>query len=139
MVSGITCKEEHVTLFNELKVDKKHRYVAFGLTEKRDGLEVIHVGAREENLENLKEHLPKDNCRYVVYDFEYKTDENPPRETAKLILICWAPDNAPIKIKVPFASTKSEIRSSFPGIGKDISASDHGIIDQEEMRKEVMG
>ena len=136
MVSGITCNEEQIKLFNELKLEKKHRYIALGLTEKRDSLEVIKVGKREETLKDLHDLLPKDNCRYVVFDFEFQTFENPPRDTAKLILICWAPDNAPIKVKVPFASTKNEIRSSFPGINKDISASDLGIIDHEELRKE---
>lgn len=136
MVSGITCSEEQIKLYNELKIEKKHRYIILGLNEKRDALEVLKLGKREETIKDVEESLPKDNCRYVVFDFEFKTFENPPRDTAKLLLICWAPDNAPIKVKVPFASTKSEIRNSFPGINKDVSASDLGILDYEELRKE---
>ena len=136
MVSGITCKEEHIILYNELKIEKKHRYVVLGLNDKRDELVLVHVGKREETLKDLEEHLPKDNCRFVAYDFEYKTFENPPRDTTKLLLICWAPDNAPIKVKVPFTSTKSELKSSFTGIQKDIQASDYSILDHEELRKE---
>ena len=136
MVTGITCSDEQIKLFNELKLEKSHRYIVLGLNKDRNGFETLHTGKREETLKDIQEHLPKDDCRYVVFDFEFQTFENPPRDTAKLILICWAPDNASIKVKVPFAASKNEIRSSFPGINKDISASDFGIIDHEELRKE---
>lgn len=137
MVSvGIVPSEDQIKLFNELKVDKLHRYLVIRLNKDRNGLETGEVGARDSTIKDLESILPKDNCCFVVFDFEYETFENPPRQTSKLLLICWAPDIAPIKIKVPFSSTKSDIKANFPGIQKDIQASDFAILDFEEMRKE---
>ena len=136
MVTGIHIKEEHTILFNQLKVDKKYRALIFGLNKDRNGIELFKECDRNYSLKDLESDLPDNDCRYVVYDFEYQTFENPPRETAKLLLIVWAPDNASIKVKVPFTATKSEIRGTFSGIQKDIQASDYSIFDFEELRKE---
>lgn len=135
-MSGIHIKEEHIELFNKLKLDKEYRALSFGLGPERNSVELFDKFSRDANHEDILKSLPNNDCRFVILDFEYKTFENPPRDTQKLILVHWAPDNAPIKIKVPFSATKSEIKSAFVGIQKDIQASDHAILDLEELRKE---
>jgi len=135
-MSGIHVKEEHVELFNKLKIDKKFRALIFGLNNDRNAIELFKECDRDYTLKDLENDLPSNNCRFVIYDFEYQTFENPPRDTSKLLLIHWAPDIAPIKIKVPFSATKSEIKGAFSGIQKDIQASDFAILDFEELRKE---
>lgn len=139
MVSGIHMKDEHVDLFNELKIDKKHRFLVFGLNSTNNGIDLISVGSKESKLADLKEHLPSNDCRFVVYDFDTQTFENPPRDTSRLLFILWAPDAAPIKRKVPAVSTKGEFKAQFVGIQKDLQISDFGLIDEEEMRKECVG
>jgi cofilin len=138
MVSGMKCSDEQVTLYNELKIDKKHRCIILKLNSTNDGLEVEHVGSRDFQIKELENQLPNDDCRFIIFDFEYDTDENPPRHTTKLILILWCPDNTPIKKRVPFSSTKAEVKSTFVGIQKDIQVSDKSQLDFEELRKECM-
>ena len=139
MVScGISPSEEQVKLYNELKINKLHRYLIFGLNKDRNALETFEVGKREDGLKELLSQLPNNDCRFVVYDFEYETSENPPRSTQKLLLLCWTPDIAPIKVKVPFTSTKSDIKSNFVGIQKDMQVSDSSQLDFEELRKECL-
>lgn len=136
MSAGIHIKDEHIDLFNQLKIEKKFRALIFGLNKERNAVELYKECDRNYSLKDLEGDLPNNDCRFVVYDFEYLTFENPPRETSKLLLIHWAPDNASIKVKVPFTATKSEVKASFPGIQKDIQASDFAILDFEELRKE---
>lgn len=137
MVScGISPKDEQIKLYNELKVDKKYRFLVFGLNKERNSLETFGIGKREEGLKDLMSLLPSDDCRYVVYDFEYENFENPPRATQKLLLFAWCPDNAPTKVKVPFTSIKSELISSFTGIQKTLQVADSSQLDFEELRKE---
>ncbi len=138
MVSvGISPTEDQVKLYNELKVDKTHRFIILALNKDRNGLEVETIGERNLTIKDLHEKLPKDNCRFVVFDFEYDTKENPPRATSKLLLISWAPDIAPIKVKVPFTGTRGDVKASFTGIQKDILATDLAILDPEELRNEL--
>ena len=137
MVScGIMPSDEQIKIYKELKVDKTHRCYALKLNAKRDGLEDLFIGDRDFKLTDLCEKLPSNDCVYVIYDFDFETFENPPRPTSKLLLIFWCPDNAPIKVKAPFASSKNDLKASFDGIAKDIMASDTSILDHEELRKE---
>ncbi len=76
--------------------------------------------------------------RFLLIDFEYETDEKPPRSTNKLILIFWCPDVAKIKRKFTFSSTKDALKRNFAGIQKDFQASDISDIDFETIRKELM-
>lgn len=48
--------------------------------------------------------LPPKEGRYAVYDLAYKTDDGRPQN--KLVFITWAPDEAPIKEKMMYASSK---------------------------------
>lgn len=138
MVSvGIHPSDEQIALYNELKIEKKHRYLVFNLNKERNAILTAQVGERDKTLKDLEEFLTKTlDCYYVIYDFEYQTFENPPRDTSKLIMINYAPDNAPIKTKVPFTSTRADIKASFVGIQKDIQTSDNSLLDHEELRKE---
>ena len=135
-MAGIHATDEHIELYNKLKINKEYRCIIYGLNDARDEIKVFGTYGRDYTLEKLSQDLPANECRYVLYDFEFQTFENPPRDTSKLLLISWAPDYAPIKVKVPFAATISEIRSAFTGIQKLVEASDKSILDKEELRKE---
>ena len=73
-----------------------------------------------------------------MYDFDYETDEKPPRKTSKLMLICWAPVAAPMKRKFTYSSTKNAIKASFTGIQKDLQPSDWSDLDHAVIRKELL-
>jgi len=138
MVSGIEVIDDYIKIYNETKIDKKHRgfILKTNKVNNKDVLELVEVLERDFKLEALPEKLPKDGCRFIVYDFEYETFENPPRNTAKLLLIMWVPDIAPTKEKVALTTTKNAIRGAFTGIQKDIQASDSSSIDPTELRKD---
>lgn len=135
-MAGIHIKEEHIDLFNKLKINKEFKALSFGLGPERNTVELFQTFPPETDHKEIIESLPNNDCRYLIYDFKYQTNEHPPRETVKLLLIHWAPDCAPIKVKVPFAATKSELKSTFVGIQKDIAASDLDILQIDEIRSE---
>jgi hypothetical protein len=134
-MSGIKIEDEHIELFNRLKIDKEYVALSFKLGPNRDKIELDQKFLKETDHESIINSL-KDECIFLIYDFHFKTFENPPRDTQKIILVHYAPDNAPIKMKVPFSATKAELKSAFVGIQKDIQASDTSILDKEELRKE---
>lgn len=136
MSCGIHPDEKQIELFNEVKISKKFRALVLALNKDRNGLDTIATLERENDFNDLKTHLPDNDCRFVVYDFEFETFENPPRKTSKLLLICWVPDYASVKVKVPFSSSKSDLKANFPGIQKDILATDFALLEYEDLRKE---
>lgn len=73
----------------------------------------------------------------IVADFEYDTDENPPRRTDKIILVVYMPVNASAFKKAPIAASKNALKSKFVGIAKDFQANDWSEMDHETIRKEM--
>jgi cofilin len=68
--------------------------------------------------------MPKESCRFAIYDFSYTTDEKPPRTVEKLLFIYWSPDESSNKERMSSAVTKEHFKKNFNGIVKDITAKD---------------
>jgi len=68
--------------------------------------------------------LPKDQARYIVYDFPYKTKDNPPRDVEKLIFIYWCPDDCTAKERMVSATTKEDFKKNLSGLAKEIQGKD---------------
>lgn len=140
MISGIKPNEDHIKEFNSLKLSKSSKVLIFKIsgTKTEGNLELEFKGDKDFDYKTLYEILPSDEPRYVVYDFEYYTDEKPPRKTNKLILFFWCPTACSITNKFLYASTKDSVRGSFNGIQKDIQASDLSEIDFDSVRKDLL-
>nr|GMD02527.1 actin-depolymerizing factor 5-like [Ipomoea batatas] len=59
--------------FMEMKWKKVHRYIVFKFEEESGmlRLKVEKVGGAGESYEDLAASLPKDDCRYAVFDFDF--------------------------------------------------------------------
>ncbi|XP_016133648.1 cofilin-2-like [Sinocyclocheilus grahami] len=57
--------------------------------------------------------LPLNDCRYGLYDATYETKESKKED---LVFIFWAPEGAPLKSKMIYASSKDAIKKKFTGI-----------------------
>ena len=134
MVSGVNPTSEHTALFNELKIDRLHKCLIFDLIDKNSKLDCIFTGDKDFQWDSLQELLPKDDCRFVIYDFNYETDENPPRPENKLLAILWAPETAKVKRRVPFSTSFNGLKSAFTGLQKDVQASDWSYLEYKSVR-----
>jgi cofilin len=73
--------------------------------------------------------LPADDCRYVVYDFEWTAEGEGQRN--KILFISWSPDTSRIKSKMIYASSKDTLKKSLVGLAKDVQATDQSEIDYQ--------
>ncbi|XP_032830198.1 cofilin-2-like [Petromyzon marinus] len=131
MASGVLVSDDVVQIFNNMKVrksstpeevKKRKKAVLFCIGPDmrniiaEEGKEIL-VGDVGETVKDpydtFVKLLPKDDCRYALYDATYET-----RETKKedLVFIFWAPDGAPLKSKMVYASSKEAIKKKFTGI-----------------------
>jgi len=63
--------------------------------------------------------LPKDDGRYVIFDYHYKGSFG---NTSKMILVLWAPNDISIKKKMLYASSKDALKKCFPDMGGEFQA-----------------
>ncbi|RUS34038.1 hypothetical protein BC938DRAFT_482708 [Jimgerdemannia flammicorona] len=71
MSSGVAVNESCLEIYQELKLRKKYKFLLFKLSD--DHKEIVLEKAIEQGeYSTFLEHLPKDEPRYAVYDFEYE-------------------------------------------------------------------
>ncbi|XP_028122562.1 actin-depolymerizing factor-like [Camellia sinensis] len=62
--------------YMELQRKKVHRYVIFKIDEKKNEVVVEKTGSLAESYDDFAASLPKNDCRYAIYDFDFVTSEN---------------------------------------------------------------
>mmetsp|Transcript_23644 Transcript_23644/g.75416 ORF Transcript_23644/g.75416 Transcript_23644/m.75416 type:complete len:129 (+) Transcript_23644:310-696(+) len=96
----------------------------FGIDEDANGKR-IHVvkeleADRTKSVDDLLGNLPGHDCRYIVYEHEYKTKDG--RKADKLFFINWNPRAAATSVQMDYLTGRPAIREVCDGCF-DISAS----------------
>jgi cofilin len=77
-----------VKAFEELKLGKKSKYIIFTLNDKKSEIivEKVSLGG---DYDDFVEDLPATECRWGVFDLEYKKDGEGEGKRNKLIFVSW--------------------------------------------------
>lgn len=120
----------------ELKLRKKYRYVIYKLNDDNTSIVIEKKVESCDNYENFLGELPEDDCRYVVYDFEF---EKSPGEGMrnKICFIVWVPDTSKVRQKMLYASSKDAIRKKLAGVATEIQATDMSEVSNEAVLEKV--
>ncbi|KAJ1772148.1 cofilin [Coemansia sp. RSA 1813] len=134
MSSGIAVSDECIDRFNELRDEHKYKFVIYKIA---DDLKSIVVESTsddtakdasgnskeepEDDYEKFIGRFPENDGRYAVYDFDYTRDGG---KRNKVLFFTWAPDNAPVKSKMLYASSKKDIEQRLTGTALVIQATD---------------
>nr|XP_048317116.1 cofilin-1-like [Myodes glareolus] len=131
MASGVAVSDGVIKVFNDMKLCKSStpeevkahkKAVLFCLSEDKkniileEGKEILlgDVGQTvDDPYTTFVKMLPDKDCRYALYDATYKTKDNKKED---LIFIFWAPESAPLKSKMIYASSKYAIKKKLTGI-----------------------
>ncbi|KAH0812712.1 hypothetical protein GEV33_010078 [Tenebrio molitor] len=126
--SGVTVADACKTTYEEIKKDKKHRYVIFYIKDERQiDVENLQAGGAGE-------------CRYGLYDFEYMHQCQGTAESSKkqkLFLMSWCPDTAKVKKKMLYSSSFDALKKSLVGVQKYIQATDLSEASQEAVEEKL--
>ncbi|KAF9255638.1 actin cross-linking [Marasmius fiardii PR-910] len=117
--SGVGVNDDCLTAYQELKLKKKMKYIIFNLN--KDNTEIIVEKTSESaKYDEFIQDLPETECRWAVYDIEFEKDG----KRNKLCFFAWSPDDAKIKQKMVFASSKEALRRKLDGIAVEIQGTD---------------
>ncbi|KAF8182348.1 actin depolymerizing factor [Pholiota molesta] len=121
MSSGVGTNDECLTAFQELKLKHKHRYIIFTLNKDLTEI-VVEKTSSAADYDDFIADLPEVECRWAVYDFEFEKEGGGKRN--KIVFISWSPDDAKIKQKMVFASSRDALKRSLNGIAVEIQGTD---------------
>ncbi|KAF3921472.1 Cofilin [Orbilia brochopaga] len=133
--SGVAVASECIEKFDELKLGKKLKYVIYKLNDTKTQVTVEKddrgsEGDYEKVYEEFIANLPETDCRWAIYDFEYELSSGEGKRN-KICFISWSPDDAGIRSKMVYSSSKDALRRSLSGVAVEIQASDFSEVSYE--------
>lgn len=105
-MSGITVDDEVKKAFDKLKLKPDCRYIQMKITEDKTRVEIEKKGDISESYDDFVNQLPRDDCRFVVLDY----NPNKGGDKGVLVFISWIPDEARVAKKMVYASTNDTIK-----------------------------
>ncbi|KAH8114728.1 actin cross-linking [Phellopilus nigrolimitatus] len=127
--SGVQAGDKCVNIFNELKLEHKHKYIVYALS--KDFKEIIVEASQseaagksnEELYDEFTKKLPLKEPRYGVFDFEHEKEDGSGKRN-RIVFVNWAPDESPVRQKMIYSSSKDALRRGLVGIHVDVQATD---------------
>jgi cofilin len=128
MSSGVTVSEKAKTVYEEVKKDKKFRYIIYHIKDEKV-IDVETTGARDSTYENFYQELNKykTECRYCVFDFPANipvegSQDAQSMSVDRLVLMRWCPESAKVKQKMLYSSSYEALKRALVGIYKYVQA-----------------
>jgi len=139
--------QECVTAYNDLKLNKKYKYVIYKLSDDNKEIVVETTGTPDDDYESFREALINAKTksksgavgkgpRYAVYDFEYQLASGEGTRS-KITFIAWSPDDAGIMAKMVYASSKEALKRALNGIATELQANDTDDIEYDTVIRVV--
>jgi cofilin len=142
MASGVTVADICKTTFEEIKKDKKHRYVVYFIKDEKQ-IDVEMIGDRNASYQDFLRDIQQagaGECRYGVFDFEYTHQCQGTTEASKkqkLFLMSWCPDTAKVKKKMLYSSSFDALKKCLVGVHKYIQATDTAEASEESVEEKL--
>jgi len=133
--SGINIDPACITVYQDLKLKKAATYIIYKMSEDYKSV-IVESQQKGGSYDEFIAKLPKEECRYAVYDFEFEKPGEGTRN--KICFIAWAPDEAPIKKKMVYASTKVAMVKALVGIQAEIQAMEKDEVKYESVIEKVL-
>lgn len=141
MSSGVTVSAEAKTVYEEVKKDKKYRYIIYHIKDEKV-IDVESTGARNASYSDFLEELQKfkAECRYCVFDFPANIPvegggEKTNMSVDRLILMTWCPEGSKIKQKMLYSSSYDALKKALVGVYKYVQACDYDDVAEDEVNK----
>ncbi|KAG0018223.1 cofilin [Entomortierella chlamydospora] len=130
---GVQVTPDCVNAFQELKLAKKIKYIIYKISN--DGKSIIvETKSKVTTYDEFLKHLPKSDCRWAVYDFDYKTSGG---DRNKIVFYTWLPEAAATKSRMLYTSSKNALRKSLTGVGIEIQGTDYAEVSYSTVLKSV--
>ena len=135
-MSGISVTDDAINLFYLIKAKCAYKWATWKIDDAGSQVVIAAVGdPSSSNYTEFLASLPEADCRYGLFDYQYLTSEG--QRLNKLVFYNWAPDNAKVKAKMMYASTKDFFKGQLDGISLEFQASEVEEIEESEVAAAV--
>ena len=96
-----------------MKIRSKYGYIIYKISDDKKFIEIECKGEKGASFDEFVSKMPDGDCRYGVLDVEINTKSG--ATTNKLIFVAWSDDNASVKPKMLYASSKDALKKALTG------------------------
>ncbi|XP_067277270.1 non-muscle cofilin 1-like [Pseudorasbora parva] len=137
MASGVAISDEVIHYYDSIRVrlqgtseQERLKFVLMRVSADQKSIIVDQENClRVKDVENTGDifktiisKLPSNECRYALYDCSYMNRESVKED---LVFIISAPEDAPMRNKMLYASSKSALKAKMPGLKFEWQINDH--------------
>jgi len=97
---------------------------------------IVEKTAEKATYDDFLSHLPAEDCRYAVFDFEYEVSASEGVRN-KICFYVWAPDSSRVKQKMLYASSKDALRKKLVGISSEVQGTDYSEVDYNTVLERI--
>ena len=134
-MSGVAVSDECITAYNAMQLRKSHRYMQMKVSDDKSTI-VIEKQVEQSSWDDFISQLPKDEGRFVVYDYPRPKKADGTGAGDVLIFIAWTPDTAPVSKKMLYASSQESLKQRLKGYAKAYQCTDADDITAEAIEQE---
>lgn len=119
-----------------MKTKHTYKYLIFSISDDKEII-VLEKGDKDAPYSELYSKFQNEYAKdpkYVVVDHQYEVDGL--RE--KIVFINWCPENAPVRKKMIFASSKATIRQKLEGVHYEIQGTDLSEVGEEKLTEKAL-
>ena len=118
-----------------MKIRSKYGYIIYKISDDKKFIEIECKGEKGASFDEFVSKMPDGDCRYGVLDVEINTKSG--ATTNKLIFVAWSDDNASVKPKMLYASSKDALKKALTGINEEYQATERGDLDYADIQKKA--
>ncbi|KAK0122389.1 cofilin [Cadophora gregata] len=144
--SGVEVSAECISVFNDLKLAKKIKFIIYKLSDDYKKI-VVEESSENGDWDTFREKLINAQSknkmgmvgkgpRYAVYDFNYDLSSGEGTRS-KITFIAWSPDDAEVQPKMIYASSKDALKRALNGIATEFQANDEDDIEYQSVLNKV--
>jgi cofilin len=129
--------------YEEIYKGKQHRYFVLSIVDGK--IDVEKIGELDATYEDFLTDIKqmdgdKKDCRFAVYDYEYTflpEGTHEPQVKSKIFIMCWCPDDGPIRKKMLYSSSFDTLKKAYVGHKKAIQVNDEAELDSAYVEEQL--
>jgi len=129
---AVWCDQFFMGAYDEMIKKHAHKYIVIKISGKPKMCCLDKTGPADASFLEFLSAVPRDDPRFIIYNVDFRKPDG--AYCDKLLLVCWSPEDAPIRLKMHYTSAKKNFMKVLEKFGADIRSCE--VCDWEDLTEE---
>lgn len=139
MASGVAVNDKCISAVKGLVKERKYRGTVFKINDDMTEVQLdktLSPGGKfpESDWKEVETYLPKEDCRYIVYDFTF---EHQGTVKNRVLFILWSPEGSKVRSKMIYAASQEGFVNKLEGVQRQLQITDEDDLGYNDISKQL--